>query len=142
MSAANHSMAWAAHGGCRGEDPDLFFPVTSTRGDIAERDMNRVRPICQGCPVFAECHAWAIEHETEGIWAATTPAGRRRLRKSMGLPDLSKTVDARSPDVVVGLVPDVAELTDDGRSAAEIASILGITQRTVVRHRTARKRTA
>lgn len=34
----------------------------------------------------------------------------------------------------VGLVPDVAELTADGRSAAEIASILGITQRIVVRH--------
>lgn len=138
-TSANHTMAWADLGACRGEDQDLFYPVNGAGFAV---DAARVRPICQACPVFASCHAWAVEHETEGIWAATTPKDRRRLRKAMGIPDISKTVDARSPDVAVGLVPDVAELTADGRSAAEIASILGIDKRTVFRHRTARRKTA
>jgi len=135
-------MAWADQGACRGEDQDLFFPQPRKDGGIDPADVARVRPICQACPVFTACHAWAVEHESEGIWAATSPKDRRRLRKAMGLPNLLSTVDAMAHDVHVGLVPDVAELTADGRSAAEIASILGIDKRTVVRHRTARRKTA
>ena len=135
MTAANIPMAWADQGACRGEDQVLFFPPV----EITRDHVDRVRPICQACPVFTSCHAWALEHETEGIWAATSPKDRIRLRRAMGMPNPLVTVEGRSTDVAVGLVPDVAELTADGRSAAEIASILGITKRTVVRHRTARR---
>jgi hypothetical protein len=134
-------MAWADRGACRGEDQDLFYPPVPPE-KITAAHVALARPICQACPVYTACHAHAVQRESDGIWAATSPKDRRRLRKAMGIPDISKTVDARSPDVAVGLVPDVAELTADGRSAAEIASILGITQWTVVRHRTARRKIA
>lgn len=138
MTSANHPMAWAEEGACRGEDQALFFPPV----DITRDHVDRVRPICQACRVFVECHTWALANETEGIWAATSPKDRRRLDASMGMRDISRTVDALAHDVHVGLVPDVAELTADGRSAAEIASILGIDPRTVTRHRARARKTA
>jgi DNA-binding NarL/FixJ family response regulator len=125
-TSANHPMAWADLGACRGEDQDLFYPPVPPE-KITAAHVALARPICQACPVYAACHAHAVQRESDGIWAATSPKDRRRLRKAMGIPDM---------------VPDVAELTADGRSAAEIASILGIDKRTVVRHRTARRKTA
>lgn len=113
MTAANDPMAWADQGICRGDDQDLFYPAVPPH-KITAAHVGAVRPICQACPVFTSCHAHAVRSESDGIWAATSPKDRRRLRKAMGLPDMSKTVEARSPDVAVGLVPDVAELTADG----------------------------
>lgn len=84
MTAANHPMAWADQGACRGEDPDLFFPVNGAgfAVEVTAAHVDRVRPICQACPVYASCHAWAVEHETEGIWVATSPKDRRRLHRT------------------------------------------------------------
>lgn len=134
-------MAWADDGACKGEDQDLFFPPVPPE-NITALHVAAVRPICQACPVFTSCHTHAVRRESDGIWAATSPRDRRRLRKAMGMPSPLSTVEGRCTDVAVGLVPDVAELTADGRSAAEIASILGITPRTVVRHRTRARKTA
>lgn len=138
MTSANHSMAFADHGACRGEDPQLFYPPVAPH-KISAAHVDRVRPICRTCPVFNGCHAWAVANELDGIWAATSPTNRERLRRAMGIAAPSVVVDLAIP---AELEPTVESLTADGRSVAEIASILGIHQRTVVRHRTARRKIA
>jgi hypothetical protein len=47
--------AWMKRGACRGEDPAMFFP---TRG-VSAAAMAKARAICAGCPVRAECLAYA-----------------------------------------------------------------------------------
>lgn len=42
---------------------------------------DQVRAVCGGCPVRAACLAEALaDPGVAGLWAATTPADRRRLR--------------------------------------------------------------
>lgn len=59
---------------------DLFFPPDYTatfRGRIEE-----AKALCAACPVRALCLEWAVpQADLDGIWAATTPPDRRRLRK-------------------------------------------------------------
>jgi WhiB family redox-sensing transcriptional regulator len=58
----------------------LFFPPDYTATFAA--DIRKARDLCQGCPIFDACLNWAVPQTgLEGIWAATTPADRRRIRK-------------------------------------------------------------
>jgi WhiB family redox-sensing transcriptional regulator len=61
------------------ECPEAFFPYgygREYRGEIEE-----ARALCAACPVREMCLAWAVARpELDGIWAATTPPERRRLR--------------------------------------------------------------
>jgi WhiB family redox-sensing transcriptional regulator len=134
-TAEGHPWAWTNRAACGDADPAIFFP------DLTEpypRDvLDAARDICSRCPVHAECHAHALDAETEGIWAGTTPRDRRRIRKSLGLADLSK-VDPEGSDHAAGIAPPLWEL-DVNRSAREVAAAAGVSTRTVVRHRVARR---
>lgn len=70
---------------------EVFFPVSQEEQFDA---LEVVRPTCLACPVYRECHAWALAAETEGIWAATTPRMRRRLRRARNLPNPSPSTAA------------------------------------------------
>lgn len=94
LSPANHPMAWADHGACRGVDPDVFYPPFPTTGTAGHgRRKGQVRPElleaanrwCATCPVRVACHDWALRHERDGIWAGTDPAYRARMRKALGI---------------------------------------------------------
>lgn len=140
MTAANHPMAWADQAACKGEDPAMFFPDTG--GLSAQRYSDAVmeipRAICPQCPVFVACHAWAVKNETEGIWAGTDPAQRRRIRRSLGIAAPDKTGGPDRHNHITGLIPTIEEV-DMGRSAAETARALGVSKRTVNRHRAAQR---
>lgn len=58
---------------CRDVDPEAFFPIRHGRTD-------RARKICLRCPEIRACLRWAIEHDEQGIWAATTEEERAELR--------------------------------------------------------------
>ncbi len=60
---------------CRGMDTEMFFPASTD--DAGHRAAYRV---CSGCPIRAECGAWALEHETHGIWGGLSQNARKRLR--------------------------------------------------------------
>lgn len=62
---------WWERAACRGMDTALFFPE---RGE----QIGKVREVCAGCPVRAECLAVA---EREGIWGGTSARERRRMRR-------------------------------------------------------------
>lgn len=71
------SLAWAGQGSCRAHpDPDLWFAAES---DTTRRQ--QAEAICRTCPVAAECLRYALAVPgIDGIWAATTPRQRTRIR--------------------------------------------------------------
>ena len=60
---------------CAETDPEAWFPE---KGDV---DLRRIKRICAGCQVRAECLEWALDNrEQHGVWGGTTPRQRRRIR--------------------------------------------------------------
>ena len=57
---------------CTWEDPEDFFPT----GQMAEDG----KAICRPCPARVGCLAYALLHDVDGIWGATTYSQRRALR--------------------------------------------------------------
>ncbi|MCI0386399.1 WhiB family transcriptional regulator [Streptomyces sp. CNQ085] len=73
-------MGWRESAACRGEDPELFFPIGD--GGLARQQTARARAVCLGCPVMPQCRDWAVRSgETEGVWGGTTAAERRLIRR-------------------------------------------------------------
>ena len=65
---------------CQGQDPELFFPWSY--GLQCKDQIDAAKDLCLQCPVRELCLAWAApQTDLQGIWAATTPADRRRMRK-------------------------------------------------------------
>lgn len=55
-------------------DYDLFFGEKGTNTTAAVR-------VCRKCPVVDDCRQYAIDHdELHGVWGATTPRQRLRIR--------------------------------------------------------------
>ncbi len=69
---------WREDAACRGADPGLFFPEpTVGRGDGG----HEARAVCQGCPVIADCRAYADSQTVlYGIWAGEGEGARQRRR--------------------------------------------------------------
>lgn len=82
---ATEWMTWAI---CPETDPDLFSPVTVGGGYLRPGDGQKVREakrLCAGCPVEAECLAYALEHGLVGVWGGTTEAERLDLKAEAGV---------------------------------------------------------
>lgn len=91
-------------------DPAIWFPEVSPpySADL----MALPRSICTGCPVRSECLDYAIRHDIDGIWAATDPKTRRRIRRSLAIPDPARTGDpARRDEERTGATPPCRSLT-------------------------------
>jgi Transcription factor WhiB len=84
--------AWRREGLCW-PPPDLdgvelaahvarWFPASlERRGKRPLPEVEAAKTICRQCPVQTACLAYALAaDEREGIWAATTPDERRRIR--------------------------------------------------------------
>ncbi len=80
--------AWQARAACRHTDPDLFFPELAGEGDEAKR-------ICAGCPVRADCGAWAAANNfCFGIWGGVDfeqPRSKRLCRNNLHVMDAVNT---------------------------------------------------
>lgn len=68
---------WMADSNCRGSDPNLFFPHP-TEFDVAAK----AKAICRACDVQAECLAYALNNNEDGIWGGTSERERRRIRRA------------------------------------------------------------
>jgi WhiB family transcriptional regulator, redox-sensing transcriptional regulator len=67
------AVAWVADAVCAQTDPDAFFPERGESTALA-------KATCVGCPVRAECLAWALDqHEVHGVWGGLSPRERRAL---------------------------------------------------------------
>ncbi|ANN16286.1 transcriptional regulator [Amycolatopsis orientalis] len=62
---------------CRGEDPELFFPVTET--GPGARQVARAKAVCARCPVTSACLAFALDNGlAHGVFGGLTDSERRR----------------------------------------------------------------
>jgi hypothetical protein len=62
---------------CREVDPELFFP-TAESGTVWQAQVAAAKAVCAGCPVRAECLAWALQALPDGVAGGMTPQERRR----------------------------------------------------------------
>ena len=73
--------SWRRRAACRGEDPELFFPVGTT-GPAALAQIAEAKKICARCPVRRECLEFAVARKQEyGIWGGLTEGERSLLRR-------------------------------------------------------------
>ncbi|WP_306187520.1 MULTISPECIES: WhiB family transcriptional regulator [unclassified Streptomyces] len=71
---------WRDHAACRGQDPDLFFPIGTTGPALAQ--IEQAKAMCRRCPVQERCLEWALNtDQTIGVWGATTESERRALKR-------------------------------------------------------------
>lgn len=68
---------WRAHAACRGTDPLLFFPASTTDA-TAVADVDRAKSICAACPVRAACLDWALATGARNAVLGGTTWGERR----------------------------------------------------------------
>ncbi len=67
------NLSWRQRAGCRGVDPDVFYPSTDEEADAA-------KAICAQCPVLQPCLEWALANrERDGVWGGATEKERRRI---------------------------------------------------------------
>lgn len=69
---------WMDQAACRGLGPDMFF--ADGRGGHLNRTYDKVRAICDGCPVQQACLAWGWKEEF-GVWGGRAPSERAARRR-------------------------------------------------------------
>ena len=96
-SRAVHREEWLDAGACRSEDPELFFPITST-GPSADQ-IAAAKAVCQRCGVQSQCLHYALEsHQSDGVWGGLSEEERRGLtRRSENRSGCTPAAGARRP---------------------------------------------
>lgn len=80
ISAEQRTLAgWRDRAACRDLDTELFFPIGTTGPALDQAE--QAKAVCAGCPVRAECLAWALDSGQDGIWGGLTEDQRRTLRR-------------------------------------------------------------
>jgi WhiB family transcriptional regulator, redox-sensing transcriptional regulator len=80
--------SWTEVAACRGADPDLFFPIVSTRQRKSLEQIDEAKAICRSCPVIDACRAWALDNPAMaefGVWGGTTEEERKAQRRTVRL---------------------------------------------------------
>jgi WhiB family transcriptional regulator, redox-sensing transcriptional regulator len=73
-------MSWYRYAACRGEDPELFFPIGTTGAALLQ--LTDAKRVCARCPVQSECLQWAITTGVEhGVWGGMGEDERRALKQ-------------------------------------------------------------
>lgn len=65
---------------CSQVGTEIFFPNT---GEQAQAES--AKRVCKKCPHLTECFEWALDHERFGVWGATTPRERMRMRRKLNI---------------------------------------------------------
>lgn len=67
------NLSWRQRAGCRGVDPDIFYPVSDEEAAAA-------KAVCAQCPVLQPCLEYALgNRERDGVWGGATERERRRM---------------------------------------------------------------
>lgn len=85
-------MNWDDEAGCRGIDPDVFFPDRPSDPALA------AKAICRGCPVRTQCLEFALATRLDhGVWGGLTELERRSLRRSRQRRARREAVESPAP---------------------------------------------
>jgi WhiB family redox-sensing transcriptional regulator len=99
-------MEWRYRASCRGEEPELFFPVGTTEPALEQLGM--AKSVCHRCPVAGECLAWALDTgQRAGVWGGLSEEERIGLRQA---------ATRQTTTLVLITVPVGAGPTEAGRS--------------------------
>lgn len=122
---------WRHRAVCRGVDAELFHPAADA-GAVFDAQVAQAKAVCAGCPVRAECLAFALDALPFGIAGGMTPAERRRHRSSV-----QRRLRVGSGRPVGGSKREVAAAgraaIRAGRPVGEVAREFGVTVRTAER---------
>jgi WhiB family redox-sensing transcriptional regulator len=75
------------YGACRGEDPEVFFPVGPYEADDYGSDGEawyptpQAKATCARCPLVADCLGYALRNDLHGTWGGTSRYQRAQLRR-------------------------------------------------------------
>lgn len=107
---------------CRYEsEPEIFSGATPD-------DIEDAKAICRRCPVAAECLSTALDRrEPEGVWGGLSAKERAQLAGPVESPPARFEVQRQA-----GMT-----LLRAGRSVAAVVDLLEVSERTVLRWRTA-----
>lgn len=93
--------AWIDAAACRGEDPELFFPVGAS--PVAADQTERAKRVCRSCPVRRECLRWALDtFQDAGVWGGLDEEERRVLRRQRRRERRDAAVALAARDALVG----------------------------------------
>lgn len=78
---------WMRDGACmNSDDADLWFP-TGDATEEARQQAEEAKTVCRGCPVRAECAAYAqADPSLSGVWGGTTKQERAAIRRRRNRP--------------------------------------------------------
>lgn len=68
---------WTDRAACKGRGDEFFAHYG---GVTAHAVPQRLRELCESCPVFEDCLSYALSCDVVGIWAATSWRDRERMR--------------------------------------------------------------
>ena len=72
---------WRHKAVCKGEDPELFFPVHVTT-KLGQEQQAEAKAVCKRCSVVDICLKWAIETgQDAGVWGGMGEDERRVLKR-------------------------------------------------------------
>ena len=69
-------------GACKGMPTSWWFPSQTKEGHINGR---KAVAICRACPVLNECKAYALRHETHGIWGGLREGEMETERRRLNI---------------------------------------------------------
>ena len=74
------AMWWVEQARCIGEDPELFFPIGSTRPALDQA--RAAKAVCAGCDVRDACLEWSLAtFQDAGVWGGLDEEERRVIRR-------------------------------------------------------------
>lgn len=73
-------MSWHDYAACRGENPELFFPIGSS--GPAVQQLQEAKAVCGRCAVQSLCLEWALlAGIDDGVWGGLSEDERRALKR-------------------------------------------------------------
>ncbi|GAA4891355.1 WhiB family transcriptional regulator [Saccharopolyspora cebuensis] len=103
---------WTRSGACREYDPRVFEPTGTPGSPGYQRQAQRPRAICAGCPVQGQCRQYVLTAgEPVGIWAGLDPDDRDAL--SRGTHTRRRESESELPEQVVAMI--LADRSRHGR---------------------------
>ena len=76
---------WPDRAACRGTDPELFFPVSTSDFSPSKKQVADAKAVCSRCPVAGPCRDWALAHPKLaefGVWGGLSERERRKALRS------------------------------------------------------------
>lgn len=122
--------AWGPFAACRDQDTERWFPASDDPEGGREG-----REFCGRCPVMTQCREYAIATGIDyGTWGGMSANARKKERRRRAQVAKTTADPAGAPTAPAGL-QRVVSLTCQGMTASEIASLVELSKRSVVRLR-------